>query len=393
MSKIKRIDVFTVGEKKTTSAKWAGISIIVRIETSNGLVGYGEAVPTLRVRPVVESIKEVRRLYIGKDIEDFERNQHEWHKHDFYLPFSFESTTALSSIDIASWDAFGKLLGLPVHKMIGGEFRRRVKVYLNGWYENCVRPEDFAERAKKYFELGYRAFKFDPFGSYYDWIDDKGIEIAYQIVKAVKEATKNKAEIMIEHHGRFNPNSAIMIGKRLQELEPLFVEEPVHPEQIHGLEKYRSELRNVRVALGERIINLEQVSELCSKRLVDFLQIDLTNIGGITKARKACAIAESFGIEIAFHNAFGPIQNAATLQLDATIPNFLIQESFYDVFPDWKKSLVYDQTKIKDGFAEVPTKPGLGVEVNEKVLDEYAFTGQEHFSETEPAWVVRGTWE
>lgn len=393
MSKIKSVDVFTVGEKKKTSAQWASVSIIVKIETSDGLVGYGEAVPTLRVRPVVESIKEVRRLYIGKEIDEFEKNQHEWHKHDFYLPFSFESTTALSSIDIACWDAFGKLVGLPIYKLNGGKFRDKIKVYLNGWYSDCVKPEDFAERAKKYFDLGYRALKLDPFGKYYDWIDNEGLEIAYERVRAVKDATKGKVEIMVEHHGRFNPNSAIMIGRKILDLEPLFMEEPVHPENIHGLEKYRSELKGVRIALGERIINIEQVLDLCSRKLVDFLQIDLTNIGGITKARKACAIAEAHGIEIAFHNAFGPVQNAATLQLDASIPNFLIQESFYDVFPEWKKELVKNQTKVENGFARVSDKPGIGVDVDEKILRDYTFTGQEQFNEEEPAWVVKGTWD
>jgi galactonate dehydratase len=130
-----------------------------------------------------------------------------------------------------------------------------------------------------------------------------------------------------------------------------------------------------------------------SNNLTDFLQADITNIGGVTQTKKVCAIAESFGVEMAFHNAFGPIQNAVTLQVDASIPNFLIQESFYDVFPEWKRQLVKDQTRIENGYASVPTKPGLGVDVDEKVLDDHKAEGQEYFNPDEPVWVVKNTWK
>ena len=132
---------------------------------------------------------------------------------------------------------------------------------------------------------------------------------------------------------------------------------------------------------------------VCSNHLTDFLQVDLTNIGGLTQAKKASAIAEAYGVEMAFHNAFGPIQNAATLQLDASIPNFLIQESFYDVFPVWKRSLVKNGTPVTNGRSKVSDGPGLGVEVNERILDEHAFQGQETFNPDEPVWVVKGTWK
>jgi galactonate dehydratase len=199
-------------------------------------------------------------------------------------------------------------------------------------------------------------------------------------------------DLLIEHHGRFNPNSAIMIAKRLREFDPLFMEEPIHPENLDGLRKYR-EATDVRVALGERILTKEQVVHILSNNLADFLQPDITNIGGVTQTRKVAAIAEAYGVEIAFHNAFGPIQNAVTIQVDAAIPNFLIQESFYDVFPPWKRQLVKDQSRIENGHAAVPTKPGLGVEVDEKVLEDHKAEGQEYFNPDEPVWVVKNTWK
>jgi L-alanine-DL-glutamate epimerase-like enolase superfamily enzyme len=329
---------------------------------------------------------------MGKDPLDVERNWHEWHKHDFYLPVSFESTTAVSAFDIACWDIIGKHFGAPVHQLLGGAMRTRIRLYSNGWYNDCVTPEQFGDRANQYGKMGYTALKFDPFGDYYDWIDEKGLKIAYERVKAVKEATGGKVDLLIEHHGRFNPNSAIAIAKKLREFNPLFMEEPIHPENLEGLKKYRA-ATDVRIALGERILTKEHVATVLSANLIDFLQPDITNIGGVTQSKKIAALAEAHGVEIAFHNAFGSIQNAVTLQLDASIPNFLIQESFYDVFPTWKKQLVKDQTPVERGYSAVPTRPGLGVEIDDRVLDEHAAKGEEYFDPAEPVWVIKGTWK
>jgi L-alanine-DL-glutamate epimerase-like enolase superfamily enzyme len=390
---ITNVEIYQLGEPAATeSATWAANSIIIKLTTSNGLVGYGEAVPTLRVQPVIQSLREVARVYLGKDPFDVERNWHEWHKDDFYLPVSFESTTAVSAFDIACWDIIGKQFGAPIHQLIGGSMRTKIRLYSNGWYINCVTPDQFGERAKQFAKMGYTGLKFDPFGDYYDWIDEKGLALAYDRVKAVRDATGSKVDLLIEHHGRFNPNSAIMIAKRLREFDPLFMEEPIHPENLDGLRKYR-EATDVRVALGERILTKEQVVHILSNNLADFLQPDITNIGGVTQTRKVAAIAEAYGVEIAFHNAFGPIQNAVTIQVDAAIPNFLIQESFYDVFPPWKRQLVKDQSRIENGHATVPTKPGLGVEVDEKVLEDHKAEGQGYFNPHEPVWVVKNTWK
>jgi L-alanine-DL-glutamate epimerase-like enolase superfamily enzyme len=391
--KITNVDVYQLGEPAAGgSATWAANSIIIKLTTSTGLVGFGEAVPTLRVQPVLQSLREVERVYVGKDPSDVERNWHEWHKHDFYLPVSFESTTAVSAFDIACWDIIGKQFGAPLHKLIGGATRTKVRLYSNGWYNDCVTANQFGKRAKQFSGMGYTGLKFDPFGDYYDWIDAKGLNLAHERVMAVRDATERKVDLLIEHHGRFNPNSAIMIANRLHEFDPLFMEEPVHPENLDGLKKYR-EATHVRVALGERILTKEQAVHILSRDLADFLQPDITNIGGVTQALKVAAIAEAYGVEIAFHNAFGPIQNAVTIQLDAAIPNFLIQESFYDVFPSWKRELVKDQSKVENGYATVPTKPGLGVDVDEEILEKHKVEGQEYFNPDEPVWVVKNTWK
>jgi len=391
--KISEIEIFQLGqEAEKGSSLWASNMIVLRLTTSDGYVGYGEAVPTLRNLTVIEALREVARVYKGKDPFDVERNRWEWFKHDFYLKRSFESTTALSAFDIASWDIIGKVLGTPIFRLLGGEFREKVKTYANGWYSDCVTPEQFAEKAKEVVRKGYKALKFDPFGAYFDYITEKGLKDAEERVKAVRETVGEEVEILIEHHGRFNPNSAIMIAKTLEKYNPLFMEEPVHPENIEGLRKYR-ESTSLRIALGERIISKEEAIIYVKEKLVDFLQPDITNIGGVTELKKLNGIAEAFGIEMAFHNAFGPIQNAVTIQMDASLPNFLIQESFYDFFPNWKRELVFDQTPVINGYYSVPRKPGIGVDVNEKVLEKYRISGMEYFNPEEPLWVVKNTWK
>ncbi|MEM3671059.1 MAG: mandelate racemase/muconate lactonizing enzyme family protein [Thermoprotei archaeon] len=390
--KISDYRVFQLGQGVAHGQTWASSCILVQVTTSDGLVGYGEAVPTLRVEPVVRSLHEVGRVFKGADPFDFEKNRWEWYKHDFYLSRSFESTTALSAFDIACWDIVGKSLGAPIHRLLGGVFRDRIKVYANGWYSGCVSPDQWKKRASELKSKGYRALKFDVFGSYFDWIDQQGIETAVQRVEAVREGAGSDCQLMIEHHGRFRSNSAIAVAKALEPFDPLFVEEPVHPEDLAGLEEYRRRT-NLRVALGERIITKQDLIEMCSRRLFDFLQADITNVGGVTEAKKMCAIAEGYGLEVAFHNAFGPIQNAVTVQVDASIPNFLIQESFYDFFPQWKRDLIGDSMPVVDGHYKVPGKPGVGVDVNESLLEKLSVTGQEYFNPDEPVWVIGGTWK
>jgi L-alanine-DL-glutamate epimerase-like enolase superfamily enzyme len=390
--KISDIEIYQLGKEVAHGQTWASAAIIVKLTTSDGIVGYGEAVPTLRVQPVVASLREVSRVYRGKDPLDFERNRWEWYKHDFYLSESFESTTALSAFDIACWDIAGKSFGAPLHRLIGGSFRDRIRVYANGWYSGCVEPEQWAERSKETVAKGYTALKFDIFGNYFDWIDDEGLARAIARLEAVRNAVGDRVELLIEHHGRFNPNSAIAIAKELERYNVLFAEEPVHSENLEGLAKYRQRT-SIRVALGERVITKQHFVSLAQRGLVDFFQADITNCGGVTEAKKMCAIAEAYGIEMAFHNAFGPVQNAVTLQLDASIPNFLIQESFYDFFPAWKRELIGNSTPVVGGHASVPKGNGVGVEINEKMLEELRVEGQEYFNPNEPVWVIGGTWK
>ncbi|MDP8011978.1 MAG: enolase C-terminal domain-like protein [Thermoplasmata archaeon] len=387
MTKIKNIEIFELGEK-ITNTPWSSTILILRLTTEDGYVGYGEAPTTLMTLPVLEEMNEVARIFNGKDPTEIEKNVREFYKHSFYLPVSMESTAALSAFEIASLDITGKIYSIPIYKMLGGKVRDKIKAYANGWYSDCINPDDFLQKAKKMEKIGYKAIKFDPFGNQFDSLDHDHLKNAIEIVSTLKNETG--LELLIEYHGRFNASSAIIAGKSLEKFDPLFMEEPVHPDSIESLMKFRKSV-NTRIALGERVLNKNLFLPYLKNDLVDIIQPDVTNIGGIFETKKAAVLSDAFGVDVAIHNAFGPIQTAASLQLDVNINNFLIQESFENSWPEWKINLIKDGYEIEDGLYKISSKPGLGIEINEKILDEFKIQGMEFLDPNEPPWVVKGT--
>jgi len=392
--KIRDVEIYIVaGREGALASPWASASVIVRVLSSDGEVGYGEAIPTRRVNQVVRAIEELRRLVVGRDAHSIPSIYWDWYKHEYYLYRSIESVSAYSAIDIAIHDMLGKRYGVPVYMLIGGLARDRVKVYANGWYSGAVTPDDFARMAREAVSRGFRALKFDPFGPYFDTIDRRGVEEAVERVRAVREAVGRYVDILVEFHGRFNVPSAVEVVRALEQFDPLFYEEPVHPDLgFEALKRVRM-ATSVRIALGERILTPVEALEAARSGAVDVLQPDVVNCLGFTGITRIRAIAEAHSIELAPHNAFGPIQHAATLQFDASTNNLLIQESFYEYWPEWKRRLIRDPFRVEDGYQRIPSRPGLGVEVDERTLEEYRVQSVEVPYSDEPVWVVRGTWK
>ena len=393
MSVIKDIEIIELGEADSSkSSPWSSTVLILKLTTSDGIVGYGEAPTTLMTLPVYEEMKEVSRIFKGKEATEIQKNYLDFYKNSFYLPVSMESTAALSAFEMASWDITGKIYGMPVYDAFGGMIRDRVRAYANGWYDNCVSPGDFVKKAKGVVKMGFTGVKFDPFGDAYDSINAKQLENAKEVVGAMRESFKD-LDLMIECHGRFNANSAIRAGLALEEYSPLFIEEPVHPDQFEGLIRFRERV-GIPVALGERVLDRNLFLNYMVNNAVDVIQPDITNFGGLMQGKSVADMAYSFGIEVAYHNAFGPIQTAATLNLDYTIPNLLIQESFEAFNPAWKRNLLKSGYSLDEGYFKLAKgRPGLGIEVNERILEEYKLHGMEPFNDSEPPWVVQGTFK
>ena len=371
------------------SSPWSSTVILVRVTTSDGAVGWGEAPTTLMTHPVRESVREVARFYEGQELEDHAAGLREFERYSFYRSRSMEATSALSAVDIACHDLLGRGLGTPIATLLGGRVRTKVRAYSNGWYSDCITPPEFAEKARAMVRQGFRALKFDPFGDQYRTLSPEGLQAAVDRVRAVREAVGDGVDLLIEYHGRFLPEAAIRAGRALDDLHPRFMEEPVIPELSDALREFRRAVRTP-VALGERLLTAADFESFLRRGLVDILQPDITNSGGFSYGREIAGVAAAFGAPVAYHNAFGPVQTAATLQMDAVLPTFFLQESFEASWPEWKRSLVRGYA-IEGGEFTIPTKPGLGIEVDEKAVDRYRSDMVDPIG-PEPPWVIGGTW-
>ncbi len=371
------------------SSPWSSTIVLVRVTTDTGAVGWGQSPTTAMTVPVRESVREVARFYEGRPLEEMNRAFDEYSVSAFYRSRSVEQTAALSGVDIACYDLLGHELGVPIHRLLGGRRRDRLRAYANGWYSDCRAPEEFAAKAKRMVRGGFTALKFDPFGDQYGQLSNPGLALASERVRAVREAVGPRVDLLIECHGRFFPEPAIRAGLELDQYAPAFIEEPTQPELSDGLREFRRKVRTP-VALGERLLTPADFQSFLARGLVDILQPDLTNSGGFTFGLQIAGVAAGFGAQIAYHNAFGPVQTAATLQLDAVLPTFFIQESFESSWPAWKRTLVRGY-ELADGHFLVPDRPGLGIEVNESAV-EAARSDEMEPKGTEPPWVIGGTW-
>jgi L-alanine-DL-glutamate epimerase-like enolase superfamily enzyme len=371
------------------SSPWSSTVVFVKVTTSTGLVGWGESPTTLMTVPVRESVREVARFYEGHELEEMNACFEEFCRYSFYRSRSMEATAALSGVDIACYDLLGKELGQPIHRLFGGRRRYHLRAYANGWYSDCLAPEEFAAKARTMVKAGMTALKFDPFGGEFGLLSRAGLRLASERVGSVREAVGPEVDLLIEYHGRFVPEAALRAGLELDRHDPLFMEEPVKPEFCDALAGFRKKVRTP-VALGERLLTPSDFESFLSRGLVDILQPDITNSGGFTHGIQIGSVAAAHGAPVAYHNAFGPIQTAATLQLDAVLPTFLIQESFESSWPEWKRSLVRGYA-IDAGRFAVPTGPGLGIKVDEQAVDRARSELMEPIG-PEPPWVIAGTW-
>jgi len=372
-----------------SSSPWSSTVILVKLTTANGAVGWGEAPTTLMTHPVRESVREVARFYEGRELGSHSVALREFERYSFYRSRSMEATSALSAVDIACHDLLGRELGAPISELLGGAIRNRVRAYSNGWYSDCIEPGEFAEKAKSMVRSGFRALKFDPFADQFRTLSPEGLAAAVSRVRAVREAVGPFVDLLIEYHGRFLPEAAVRAGRALDEFAPRFMEEPVLPELCDSLREFRRRVRTP-VALGERLLHAADFESFLARGLVDILQPDITNSGGFSYGREIAGVAAARGAPIAYHNAFGPVQTAATLQMDATLPTFFLQESFEASWPEWKRSLVRGYS-IENGEFPIPDRPGLGIEVDEKAVERFRSEVIEPIG-PEPPWVIAGTW-
>jgi len=344
--------------------------VFVKVITDSGIYGIGEATLEMHELTVAKAIEEIGVNFISSDPHAVEAFSH-FALRDGYWQSGAVIMSALSAIEMALWDIKGKDLGVPVYQLLGGKVRDSVPCYANGWFVGAKKPEEFAGKALEAVAKGFSGLKWDPFGSAWQTLNRKEFQFAIDCVAAVRDAVKDKALLLIEGHGRFNVPTAIRVGKALEEFDIHWFEEPVPPNNLEGLVNVRNNT-NVAIAAGERIFNRSQFKTFLNMGCADFLQPDLTHVGGIGEVRKIAAMAEAYHLPVCPHNPTGPVANAAVLQIAACTPNFYLLETMAtDV--SIRSEVAVETIKMENGNMVIPDAPGLGVDINEEEIVKYPY--------------------
>ena len=363
--------------------------LFVRVETDEGIHGVGEGTINAFSQTVAAAIEELRDEYLGHDPTRVELLLQKLVR-DVYTEGAQIHLSAVSAIEVACWDILGKSYGRPVHELLGGRIRDRVRVYANGWYRSERKPELIADRAREVVRHGYTALKMDPFGHAYRVMDRREEDLSIAIVAAVREAIGPEVDLMIEGHNRFSVASALRVADRLAEYRPAWFEEPVPHQNVASMAAVASR-SPVPVATGESFTSMQQFADLLRHEAVHILQPEPLYLGGLWRTRMVAAMADAHYAVVAPHNAQGPVCSAISAQLGACIPNFYVQESFDEFNDPWTREIVDHPIIQEGGWVNVPTRPGLGIELDWERLEGHPYERQHWLRLFSPGWELRGT--
>lgn len=349
--------------------------LFLKITTDDGIEGWGEPIVEGRADTVAAAVEELGDYLIGRDAGHIEDLWQVMYRGGFYRGGPV-LTSAMSGIEQALWDIKGKALGVPVYELLGGPVRDRMRVY--AWIGGD-RPEDVGRVAAAQVAAGYTALKMNGTADM-EWIDSNTkIDQAVQNIAAVREAVGYGIGIGVDFHGRVHKGMAKALVKELEPFKPMFVEEPVLPENNEALREL-ARMSAIPIATGERMYTRWGFKQLLQEGWADIIQPDLSHAGGILEVRKIAAMAEAYDVAVAPHCPLGPIALAASLQLDFCTPNAFIQEQSLGIhYNEGSDLLDYladpGVFEYKDGYVERLTQTGLGIQVNEAKVREMAAVG------------------
>ncbi|MCM3760321.1 galactonate dehydratase [Alkalihalobacillus oceani] len=347
----------------------------LKIETDEGIVGWGEPVVEGKANTVKEAVNEMADFLIGKDPLRIEDHWNVLYRAGFYRGGPI-LMSAIAGIDQALWDIKGKYYNAPVYQLLGGACRDSIRVY--SWIGGD-RPSDVGKAAKDIVDAGFTAVKMNgteemQYIDSYDKVDEVVARIA-----AVREAVGNSVGIGIDFHGRVHKPMAKILVKELEPYRPMFIEEPVLPENNEALKEIAKHT-STPIATGERMFSRWDFKSLLADGYVDVIQPDLSHAGGITECKKIASMAEAYDVALAPHCPLGPIALASCLQVDATAHNAFIQEQSLGIHYNEGSDLldyITDQSvfQYKDGHVQIPQGPGLGITINEEKVRKMADEG------------------
>ena len=342
--------------------KW----LLLKIHCEDGTVGIGEGGVHGWQRPTQTMIETMEPYLIGKNPDHIEHHYQWLYRSSHFMGSVVQG--ALSAIDIALWDIKGKRLQVPVFDLMGGKTRDKVRCYMHVGSGDLGSAADLANDALNAVNQGFTAVRFTPFSSdyylhksYSEWADE-----AVNRVAAVRETVGPDVDICVEIHRQMNPAESIALGRRLEEFNPFFYEDPMLPDSPAIMGEVAAKC-NIPIATGERFTTIFEYQQLLEAKAAAYVRPDLCLCGGLSGCKKVAAMAEAHHVKVIPHNPLSPISTAACVQLDACIPNFALQEYTGESEPP-KSELLKNPLELKDGYITVPDGPGLGVEINEEAL-------------------------
>jgi L-rhamnonate dehydratase len=355
-------------ERRTDSSQDA---LLIKVTTDAGIVGWGEVDGCpLVTRAIVEApfshnlVTGLRELLVGEDPLETTALWKRMYEGTIYYGRDGAVIQAMAGIDLALWDIKGKALQKPVHQLLGGAFRDSIRVYASNMFQ--FTPEATAERARKAVDAGFTAVKFgwEPFG--------KDPETDVKFLAAIRGAIGETNDVILDVGLVWDAKTTIRRAKLFEAFELLWIEEPLHPDNLNGYARV-SQSVDTYIAAGEEECTLAGFLRLMDQGKIDIVQLDMTRCG-LTQAMKIAAAAEARGLRCVNHNFTTDINTAASLHFLAAIPNAFIME--YCVEPsELSRALVINPIAIKDGIARVPQEPGLGVEPRIDIIEKYRVAG------------------
>lgn len=355
--------------------------IMVKVRTDqDGLYGWGEASLNWKTRAVVGAIEDLTPLLIGRDPRDIEQILRVLTKHSYYR-LGIIGTTAISGIEHALWDVFGKSVGEPVWRLLGGRVRDTVRVYthlglgdMRAVYET-VDVGPLRERAAAVVDQGYDALKvvIIPYGHHLTVAAER--RNVDKLMSALRSTVGPDVDIMVDFHGRpASVAAALQYIDVLAPYDPLFCEEPVQPGDTEALRQVAERAR-CPIAAGERLVGLREFLPVFAAKAVHVAQPDLNHTGGLLEGKRIAAVADTEMVGVAPHNPNGPIAGAAALHFDVSTPNFLIQEEMSGAV-SWYDDVVRTPMQRVGNHWTVPDAPGLGVEVDEREAAKHPYEAE-----------------
>ena len=348
--------------------------LFVKVDTDAGISGWGECyTQSDRDQSIVAHVQQLGRYLLGRDPMNIKHFTHMAY-HDFAgKRGAMDFYSALSGLEQALWDIVGKHFGTPVCNLLGGACREKIRVYANGWSGGAGTPEDYAERALQIVVRGFTALKFDPFpGPWRTHISRQAEEQAVETVRVVREAVGPDVDLLIEVHRRLAPMHAVRVARAMEPYRPFWYEEPVSARNVDALAACRRDIR-LPIVTGEELYTKAEFREVFEKQAADIINPDICNCGGLLELKEIAAMAEPYFVTVSPHNYNSTtVGLAATVQLAACIPNFLITEYFVN-FEARGAEIAVEPLRVDGGYIALPQGPGLGIELRQDVLERYPY--------------------